>query len=78
LQSATWTTIKRSRKPIKWFIVVLGHDFTWAEGLCEKEEAYALVVNFRDKENEKAKLLNQVKTLLRDKAKARSKEQSRV
>lgn len=48
----------------KLFVVVTRNDFPWGENLCDTEEAYSLVVNLRDQENEEARLYSRIKMQL--------------
>lgn len=71
VQSSTWA-IKQPRTKEKWFIVVTRQDFQWAEDLCADKEEFALVVSVSDRENEDARLYEQIKQRLRDKARLRA------
>jgi len=66
LQCSTWDfkQVNARERLKKIFIVVTRHDYPWAEDVLPDEEQYSLVVNLRDKENEEARLLQQVNTML--------------
>ncbi len=74
LQSSTWTYNKFG-KPRKLFIVVTRQDQQWAHGQVEEKENYALAVSITDRENEEARLYQQVSAQLqaREHAKQRAK-----
>nr|VFJ59291.1 MAG: Subtilase family protein [Candidatus Kentron sp. FW] len=57
----------------KLFVVVTRNDFPWGENLCAEQEAYALVVNLQDRENEEARLYSRIKAQLEARLHARIK-----
>ena len=73
LQCSTWSfkqvNIRERQK--KFFVVVTRHDYPWAENILRGEESYSLVVNLRDKENERARLLQQIETILQGRVRRR-------
>ncbi len=74
LQCSTWNfkQVNARERLKKIFIVVTRHDYPWAENDLPDKEAYSLVVNLRDKENEQAVLLQQVETILQGKLRVRA------
>jgi len=73
LQCSTWNfkQVNARERLKKFFVVVTRHDYPWAEKNLPEKEAYSLVVNLRDKENEKAILLQQVEAILQGRVRAR-------
>ncbi len=73
LQCSTWNfkQVNARERLKKFFIVVTRHDYVWAEKLLQEPESYSLVVNLRDKENEEARLLQQVNVVLQGRVRAR-------
>lgn len=73
LQCSTWNfkQVNDRERLKKMFVVVTRHDYPWAENILPEEEAYSLVVNLRDKENEQAVLLQQVEAILQSRVRAR-------
>lgn len=74
LQASTWSfkQVSARQRLKKFFVVVTRHDHPWAEALLPEDETYALVVNLRDKENERAELLQQVEAILQGRVRART------
>jgi hypothetical protein len=54
------------------FVVVTRNDFAWAEPHSATEEDYALVVTFRDRENEQARLYTQIRNRLQARVRGRA------
>lgn len=48
------------------------NDFAWAEPHSATEEDYALVVTFRDRENEQARLYTQIRNRLQARVRGRA------
>lgn len=73
LQCSSWDfkQVNARERLKKWFVVVTRHDFPWAESVTAEQESYSLVINLRDKESESARLIEQVKTILRAREQAR-------
>lgn len=75
VQSATWSfrqfNANAKLKKKKLFVVVTRHDFPWGEPHCATNEDYALVVAFRDRENEEARLYTQIQNRLQARMRAR-------
>lgn len=73
LQTSTWSfkQVPAREQLKKFFVVVTRHDHPWAESELPDPENYALVVNLRDKENEKAELLQQIEVILQGRVRAR-------
>lgn len=73
LQASTWNLkqVNARQRLKKFFVVVTRHDHPWAETALPDPESYSLVVNLRDKENEKAALLQQVEAILHGRVRAR-------
>ena len=73
LQCSTWNfkQVNARERLKKLFIVVTRHDHPWAEDILPELESYSLVVNLRDRENEKAELLQQVEIILQARVRAR-------
>ncbi len=73
LQASTWNIkqVNARQRLKKFFVVVTRHDHPWAETALPDPESYSLVVNLRDKENEKAELLQQVEAILQGRVRAR-------
>ena len=73
LQASTWSIkqVYARQRLKKFFVVVTRHDYPWAEAALPAPEPYSLVVNLRDKENEKAELLQQVEAILQGRVRAR-------
>lgn len=57
----------------KLFVVVTRNDFPWGEQLCATEEAYALVVCLRDRENKEARRYTQIRNQLQARMRGRAK-----
>jgi len=57
----------------KWFVAVTRNDYNWGESLCDKHEAYALVVTITDRENESAQLYTQIEQQLTAQARTRAR-----
>ncbi|MCG3740659.1 S8 family peptidase [Vibrio cincinnatiensis] len=74
LQSSTWT-YNKFNKPRKLFLVVTRQDLPWATNQVKEKESYALAVSITDRENEEARLYQQISEKLqaREKARARAK-----
>ena len=74
LQSSTWN-FNQFNKPRKLFLVVTRQDQPWAAEQVNKFESYALAVSITDRENEEAKLYEQISQQLqvREQAKQRAK-----
>jgi len=74
LQSSTWT-FNQFNKPRKLFLVVTRQDQPWAQNLVADEESYALAISITDRENEEAKLYQQISEKLkaREEVKQRAK-----
>ncbi|MFT5816008.1 MAG: hypothetical protein ACI9VT_003786, partial [Psychroserpens sp.] len=74
LQSSTWN-FNQFNKPRKLFLVVTRQDQPWATEQVNELESYALAVSITDRENEEAKLYEQISQKLqsREKAKQRAK-----
>ena len=68
VQSATWCfkqfNSNAKLKNKRLFVVVTRHDFPWGELHSATKEDYALVVAFRDRENEEARLYTQIRNRL--------------
>ncbi len=75
VQSATWCfrqfNSNAKLKNKKLFVVATRHDFPWGEPHCATNEDYALVVAFRDRENEEARLYTQIQNRLQARMRAR-------
>lgn len=73
LQCSTWNfkQVNARERLKKVFVVVTRHDFPWAENSLRDPEPYSLVVNLRDKENEEARLLQQVEAVLQSRVRVR-------
>ena len=73
LQASTWNIkqVNARARLKKFFVVVTRHDYPWAEAALPDPESYSLVVNLRDKENERAELLQQVEAILQGRVRAR-------
>ncbi len=73
LQCSTWDfkQVNARERLKKVFIVVTRHDFPWAENTLPDLESYSLVVNLRDKENEEARLLQQVEAVLQSRVRVK-------
>lgn len=74
LQSSTWT-YNQFGKSRKLFLVVTRQDQPWAHEQVEEKESYALAVSITDRENEEARLYQQISAQLqaREQAKQRAK-----
>ena len=74
LQSTTWS-FNQFNKPRKLFLVVTRQDQPWAYDQVEEKENYALAVSITDRENEEARLYQQISAQLqaREQAKQRAK-----
>ncbi|MDM3871811.1 S8 family peptidase [Porticoccus sp. W117] len=72
LQCSTWNfkQVSARERLKKFFVVVTRHDYPWAESFLPDLESYSLVVNLRDKENERAELLQQVEAILQSRVRA--------
>ncbi|MDO6445447.1 S8 family peptidase [Colwellia sp. 1_MG-2023] len=75
LQSSTWT-FNQFNKPRKLFLVVTRQDQPWAQNLVADEESYALAISITDRENEEAKLYQQISEKL--KAREQVKQRAKV
>jgi len=75
VQSATWCFRQfNARSPLRnqrLFVVVTRNDQSWGEELTGVEESYALVVCFRDRENQNARLFTQLRNRLQERVRAR-------
>lgn len=75
VQSATWQFRQfndRSKlRSQRLFVVVTRNDQPWGVDLTGMEERYALVVCFRDRENQNARLFTQLRNRLQERARAR-------
>jgi len=73
LQASTWNIrqVNARERLKKFFVVVTRHDYSWAEAALPDPESYSLVINLRDKENERAELLEQVEAILQGRVRAR-------
>lgn len=74
LQSSTWT-FNQFNKPRKLFLVVTRQDQPWAQNQVNDEESYALAISITDRENEEARLYQQISEQLqaREQVKQRAK-----
>ncbi len=74
LQSSTWT-YSQFNKPRKLFLVVTRQDTPWASNQVKEKEDYALAISITDRENEEARLYQQVSEKLqaRERLRARAK-----
>ena len=74
LQSSTWT-YNQFGKPRKLFLVVTRQDQPWAQNQVNDEESYALAISITDRENEEARLYQQISEKLqaREQVKQRAK-----
>ena len=74
LQSSTWS-FNQFNKPRKLFLVVTRQDQPWATEQVNEFESYALAVSITDRENEEAKLYEQISQKLqsREQVKQRAK-----
>jgi hypothetical protein len=74
LQSSTWT-YNQFGKPRKFFLVVTRQDQPWAQNQVNYEESYALAISITDRENEEARLYQQISEKLqaREQVKQRAK-----
>lgn len=77
VQAATWkftqfTKNARLRNQ-KLFVVVTRNDHPWGEPHSKTNEKYSLVVCFRDRTNQNARLYSQVRTLLQARERARAR-----
>ena len=78
VQAATWRISQFSKRSVlrnnHLFVVVTRNDHPWGESFSATEEAYALVVCLRDRENEQARLYTELRARLRAKrARARAR-----
>jgi len=76
-QAATWSFIQfNSRAKLRnnrLFVVVTRNDYPWGELHSATVEPYALVVCFRDRTNQEARLYSQVQAKLRARERARAR-----
>jgi subtilisin family serine protease len=74
LQSSTWT-YNQFGKPRKLFLIVTRQDQPWAQNQVNDEESYALAISITDRENEEARLYQQISEKLqaREQVKQRAK-----
>jgi len=76
-QAATWSfTQFNSRSKLRnnrLFVVVIRNDYPWGEPHSATVEPYALVVCFRDRTNQEARLYSQVQAKLRVRERARAR-----
>lgn len=77
VQAATWSfTQFNSRAKLRnnrLFVVVTRNDYPWGELHSASVEPYALVVCFRDRSNQEARLYSQVQAKLRARERARAR-----
>jgi len=72
LQSSTWT-FNQFNKPRKLFLVVTRQDQPWAKELVDEKENYAVAISITDRENEEARLYQQVRQQLEERARVRQR-----
>lgn len=74
LQCSSWNfkQVNARERLKKFFVVVTRHDHPWAERLLQDDEDYSLVVKLKDKENEEARLLQQVENILQNRVRIRT------
>lgn len=77
VQAATWSfkqfNSQSKLRNNRLFVVVTRNDYPWGEPHSATFEPYALVVCFRDRTNQKARLYSQVQAMLRAREKARAR-----
>lgn len=75
VQSATWRfrqfNARSKLRNQRLFVVVTRNDQPWGVDLTGTEEPYALVVCFRDRENQNARLFTQLRNRLQERVRAR-------
>lgn len=76
-QAATWSfkqfNSQSKLRNNRLFVVVTRNDYPWGEPHSATFEPYALVVCFRDRTNQEARLYSQVQAMLRAREKARAR-----
>ncbi|MEQ2352073.1 S8 family peptidase [Pseudoalteromonas piscicida] len=72
LQSSTWN-FNQFNKPRKLFLVVTRQDQPWASEIVNEKEQYALAVSVTDRENEEARLYQQIREQLEERARVRQR-----
>lgn len=77
VQAATWRFSQFNRtsrlRNNRLFVVVTRNDHPWGEAHSGAEEAYALVVCLRDRENQEARLYTALRNRLQARARARAR-----
>jgi subtilisin family serine protease len=77
VQSGLWefkqSNCNSKLKTQKLFVVVTRNDHAWGELVANIQEPYSLVVCFRDRENQQAKLYSQIQNRLQQRQRARAR-----
>ena len=75
VQATTWqfTTPSQSLQERGWFVVVTRNDPPWGDGLCIKEEPYALVVVLNDRLGPQLLITSQIYTQIQTRLRARTR-----
>ncbi|MBI1424285.1 MAG: S8 family serine peptidase [Gammaproteobacteria bacterium] len=77
VQSATWRfrqiNANSKLRNERLFVVITRNDYPWGANISLAEEPYSLVVCFRDRENEEARLYTQIRAKLQARIRARAR-----
>ena len=72
LQSSRWT-FNQFNKPRKLFLVVTRQDQPWAYEQVKQQESYALAISVTDRENENARLYEQISHQLQERERVKQR-----
>lgn len=72
VQSSTWRMKQRNPNE-KWFVVVTRQDRDWGEAISSEKEEYALVTTVADRENENAKLYENISLTIKQRVSERTR-----